>query len=132
MFRSSDVYASFSVDDLDEAREFYSEVLGLEVGQNDMGLWVKLPNGQVFIHKKDDHLPATYTVLNFEVDDIDEAVQVLKDEHVVFEKYEGITDENDISRGIDNHTGPDIAWFKDHAGNILSILQTEHLSGSII
>lgn len=129
MFQSSDVYASFSVDDLDEAYEFYSEVLKLVVDQNDMGLWLKFPGaGQVFIYEKEDHLPATYTVLNFEVDDIDEAVQILSDEHVVFERYEGLTDEDNISRGIDNHTGPDIAWFKDPAGNILSVLQTEHLS----
>jgi hypothetical protein len=77
----------------------------------------------VLIYPKDDHAPATYTILNFPVDDIDRAVDLLTNEGVVFERYEGLTDERGVARGLAHGKGPDIAWFKDPAGNILSVLQ---------
>jgi hypothetical protein len=76
------------------------------------------------IYPKADHTPATYTILNFPVDDIDQAVDALTSKGVTFEHYDNLTDERGIARGIATHQGPDIAWFKDPAGNILSVLYT--------
>jgi catechol 2,3-dioxygenase-like lactoylglutathione lyase family enzyme len=125
MLKANEVFSGFSVDDLTKTKKFYTETLGLRIDEDSMGLHLVLPSGAaVYIYHKDDHQPAAYTVLNFEVDDIAEAVEELKLQGVVFEHYEGITDEDCIARGISNNRGPDIAWFKDPAGNILSILQT--------
>ncbi|HSX02882.1 MAG TPA: VOC family protein [Candidatus Saccharimonadia bacterium] len=124
MFKEAHAFSGFSVNDLAAAKAFYSETLGLEVDQDEMGLNLKLAGGvQVFIYPKDDHQPATYTVLNFSVDDIEAAVKALTDKGVALEHYEGLTDEQGIARGLAAHRGPDIAWFKDPAGNILSVLQ---------
>jgi hypothetical protein len=93
-----------------------------------MGLTLALPNGgQIFVYPKPDHQPATFTILNFVVNDVDEAVEELKNRGVTFEHYEGelSTDEKGIARGRAAGMGPDIAWFKDPAGNILSVLEDD-------
>jgi catechol 2,3-dioxygenase-like lactoylglutathione lyase family enzyme len=125
MFKSSKAFSSFSVDDIPKAKEFYTDKLGLKVSESAEGLEL-YPAGDagVFIYPKPDHQPATFTVLNFLVDDIDAAVDELKKTGVSFEKYEGEikTDEKGIHR---DGVGPTIAWFKDPAGNILSVLQND-------
>jgi predicted enzyme related to lactoylglutathione lyase len=123
MLKNSKAFSSFSTNDLDKAREFYGQVLGLDVTEHkEMGLLsIKFVNGgQVMIYPKDNHVPATYTVLNLPVDDVEEAVDELTKKGVVFEHYDGEikTDAKGISRGM----GPTIAWFKDPAGNILAVL----------
>jgi predicted enzyme related to lactoylglutathione lyase len=126
MFRNTKAFSGFSVNDLQKAKEFYGQTLGLEVSQTPEGLALKIAGGgQVFIYPKPNHEPATFTILNFPVHDIDEAVDQLTKLGVRFEKYEGQmkTDEKGIFRGADRGMGPNIAWFKDPAGNILSVLQ---------
>lgn len=117
-------FSSFSTNDLESAKKFYTEVLGLQVAVDEgMGLDLHLPGGQGFIYEKADHQPATFTVLNFVVDDIDAAVDALVAKGVTMERYEGAhQDEKGVARGIAANMGPDIAWFKDPAGNILSVL----------
>ncbi len=125
MFKHTMAFSGFSVNDMAAAKKFYGETLGIEVEENEMGLRLVTtgPNG-VFIYQKDDHTPATYTILNFIVDDIDKAVDELAAKGVAMEKYEGShQDEKGIARGIAAKMGPDIAWFKDPAGNILSVLR---------
>jgi catechol 2,3-dioxygenase-like lactoylglutathione lyase family enzyme len=126
MIKGSEAFSGFSVDDIDAAKEFYGTKLGLEVEEEGPGRGLRLkvagPNG-IFIYSKEDHMPATYTMLNFRVDDIDKAVDELTSKGVRFERYENMTDEKGIARGIDNGQGPDIAWFKDPAGNFLSVLK---------
>jgi catechol 2,3-dioxygenase-like lactoylglutathione lyase family enzyme len=126
MFRDTHAFSSFSVDDLDKAREFYGTTLGLETTKQ-MALELKIAGGGiVFIYPKHDHEPASFTVLNFPVDDIDDAVKTLKERGVTFESYSGdiVTDENNVFRGSHKGMGPDIAWFKDPAGNILSVVRS--------
>lgn len=127
MFKAKAAFSGFSVNDLDRAKTFYTKTLGLEVKSEEMGLQLQLPNdGVLFIYPKEDHKPATYTVLNFVVATIDDAVDELTKLGVVFERYEGFPfkqDEKGIARGLSAKQGPDIAWFKDPAGNILSVLQ---------
>lgn len=123
MFKSA--FSGFSVHDLEKARRFYGETLGLKVEDEGAGLNLHLPGGgNVFIYPKDNHEPATFTILNFVVDDIDAAVDKLTRRGVKFEHYEeGLrTDEKGIARGRVQQMGPDIAWFKDPAGNFLSVL----------
>lgn len=125
MLKDSKAFGSFSANDLAKAKEFYSKVLGLEVSdvQPEGILSVSLAGGSsVMIYPKPDHKPATYTVLNFPVANIDQAVDGLRERGVRFEKYEGEikTDEKGICRGP---RGPNIAWFRDPAGNILSVLE---------
>lgn len=122
-------FSSFSVDDLDKAKQFYGETLGLQVTVEEMGvLNIKLATGggMMIYPKGEGHSPATYTVLNFPVEDIDQVVDELKSKGVEFEQYDNEwikTDEKGISRG-DGKNGPlGMAWFKDPAGNILSVLQ---------
>ncbi len=125
MFKDSKAFSGFSVDDVAEAKKFYHDVLGLEIGQEMMGMFeIKLgTGGSIMVYPKDDHQPATYTVLNFPVSDINKAVDYLIDKGVEFEKYDGFDqDEKGISRSTDPERGPSIAWFKDPAGNILSVL----------
>jgi len=119
-------FSGFSVNDLQKAKEFYSKTLGVDVTENEMGvLDLKLPGGNAaIIYPKPNHEPATFTVLNFVVEDLDKAVDELTAAGVKFEQYdfgEMKTDEKGIVRG--NGHGPDIAWFKDPAGNILSVLK---------
>ncbi|HSX15111.1 MAG TPA: VOC family protein [Candidatus Saccharimonadales bacterium] len=120
-------FSGFSVDDMAKAKEFYVSTLGLKLIDEVMGLRLALPggSGEVYIYQKDDHRPATFTILNFVVSDIDAAVAELARQGVKFEHYEGMTDEAGIARGIAAHQGPDIAWFKDPAGNILAVLHNE-------
>ena len=126
MFGKTKAFSSFSVNDLQQAKEFYSQKLGLEVSVTPEGLDLRLAGGgQVFIYPKPNHTPASFTVLNFPVDDIEQAVDALTKLGVRFEHYEGEikTDAKGIFRGADRDEGPNIAWFKDPAGNILSVLQ---------
>jgi catechol 2,3-dioxygenase-like lactoylglutathione lyase family enzyme len=126
MFKARAAFSGFSVDDLAKAKEFYTKILGLTVDSGGMGLRLHLPGGgTVFIYPKGDHQPATFTILNFNVDNIDEAVDELTNRGVQFEHYEDgpKTDEKGILRGRAQNMGPDIAWFKDPAGNILSVLE---------
>jgi catechol 2,3-dioxygenase-like lactoylglutathione lyase family enzyme len=126
MFNPKGIFSGFSVDDLAKAHTFYAETLGLQVTDEGAGLRLHLPGGGgVFIYPKENHEPATFTILNFEVDDIDAAVAALKAKGVQFEHYDTEflqTDEQGIARGIAANQGPDIAWFKDPAGNFLSVL----------
>jgi catechol 2,3-dioxygenase-like lactoylglutathione lyase family enzyme len=125
MFRDTTAFSGFAVDDLDRAREFYGDTLGLEVTDEPMGiLTLHLADGRpVMVYPKPDFTPATYTILNFEVDDIDEAVDGLRSRGIELERYSGFDqDEKGIARS--DGEGPDIAWFKDPAGNILAVLRT--------
>jgi len=125
MFKDSKAFSTFSVDDVPRAKQFYGETLGLNVSDEMEGLALHLSGGgEVFVYPKDDHTPATFTVLNFPVDDVEHAVDELTSAGVRFESYSGElqTDEKGISRGGE---GPTIAWFKDPAGNILSVLEVE-------
>ena len=127
MFNYTKAFSSFSVDDIRKAKKFYSDVLGLEVKEEgEMGLRLDLStNAKIFIYPKADHQPATFTVLNFPVHDIDESVDELIKKGVRFEQYSGElqTDAKGILRSNSPEHGPSIAWFKDPAGNILSVLQ---------
>jgi predicted enzyme related to lactoylglutathione lyase len=119
-------FSGFSVSDIEEAENFYKKTLGLDVERGKMGnLNLRLGQNEIFIYPKDNHEPATFTILNFQVADIEQAVDQLKEEGVTFEQYGGDikTDENGIFRHSDR--GPFMAWFKDPAGNILSIIQEE-------
>jgi catechol 2,3-dioxygenase-like lactoylglutathione lyase family enzyme len=123
MLAESNAFHSFAVPDLDAARAFYGNTLGLNVSELARGidlLTLQLGGDRpTMIYPKPDFEPATYTILNFEVDDVDAAVDELSSRGVQFEKYDGFDqDEKGIARG----NGPDIAWFKDPAGNILSVL----------
>jgi len=124
MFKDVRAYSGFSVDDLGAAREFYGDVLGLEMEDYGPGVMLRIAGSNgVFFYAKDDHVPATFTILNFPIDDIDRVVDELMDKGVGFELYEGITDERGVARGLSTGQGPDIAWFRDPAGNILAVLQ---------
>ena len=125
MFTHSPAFAGFSVDDIASARAFYADTLGLEVTEANGMLTLHLAGGgRVLIYPKDEHEPATFTVLNLPVEDIDGAVDALAARGVVFERYEGMPhDERGIARPPSPEYGPPIAWFKDPAGNILSVLQ---------
>ena len=124
MLKDAKASSSFSVDDLQKARQFYSGILSLEVAEIEMGLLELRINGgnDIMVYPKPNHVPATFTVLNFSVGDVEKTVDSLIEKGVQFEQYTGDiqTDEKGICR---NAEGPMIAWFKDPAGNILSILQ---------
>ena len=129
LFENSEAFASMSSNDTEASRRFYQDVLGLEVRDEGMGglISVQLPKGgAVLIYPKDDHVPATFTVLNFPVEDIDAAVDELLARGVVFEHYgpDLHQDEKGVMRGKDAGMGPDQAWFTDPAGNIISVLTT--------
>jgi catechol 2,3-dioxygenase-like lactoylglutathione lyase family enzyme len=123
------IFSGFSVNNIEKAKQFYSENLGLKLTDDTMGLNFELPGGgSMFIYPKDDHQPATFTILNLVVDDIDGAVNELTSKGVSFEHYDNMPakqDEKEILRGLAANQGPDIAWFKDPAGNILSVLQSD-------
>ena len=126
MFKNTKAFSGFSVNDMQKAKEFYNGTLGIEVSENDMGIMtLKIAGGtDIVVYPKPNHEPATFTILNFAVADIDKAVDELIKAGVKFEQYdfgEIKTDEKGIMRG--NGYGPDIAWFKDPAGNILSVLK---------
>jgi predicted enzyme related to lactoylglutathione lyase len=124
MFANTKATNGFAVDDIEAAKQFYGETLGLgtkELSEEFGVMSIELAGGRdTLIYRKDDFTPATYTILNFEVDDIDAAVDELTAKGIAIERYEGFDqDEKGIARG----PGPSIAWFKDPAGNILSVLQ---------
>jgi predicted enzyme related to lactoylglutathione lyase len=120
-------FSGYSVDDIQKAKEFYGQTLGVEaeIDQQMGALKVRVVDApEIFIYAKPNHQPATYTVLNFVVGNIDAAVDELISKGVVFERYEGFEqDEKGIARSTDPSKGPSIAWFKDPAGNILSVLE---------
>ncbi|RFZ83507.1 VOC family protein [Mucilaginibacter terrenus] len=134
MLADAKTFSSFSVDDIEAAKKFYAGALGLKVDQDEqMGniLTVHLSGGHFIVYPKPNHTPATFTVLNFVVDNIDEAVNQLKEKGVNFESYDSEylkTDDNNIFRGDGGFKGPSIAWFTDPAGNILSVIEDK--SGS--
>ncbi|MFF5445558.1 VOC family protein [Streptomyces sp. NPDC012888] len=125
MLGDSKGFSGFSVENVDDVKDFYGSTLGLRVEVDpDMGmLFLHLAGGtDVLVYPKEGHRPATFTVLNFPVDDLDATVDALAARGVTFDRYEGFDqDEKGIAR--DNGGGPDIAWFKDPAGNILSVYQ---------
>jgi catechol 2,3-dioxygenase-like lactoylglutathione lyase family enzyme len=127
MFTHSHAFSGFSVDDIARARAFYADTLGLEVSEANGMLTLHLAGGgRVLLYPKEDHRPASFTVLNLPVEDIDAAVDELAAAGVSFERYEGMPhDDKGILRPPSPEYGPPIAWFKDPAGNILSVLQTE-------
>jgi catechol 2,3-dioxygenase-like lactoylglutathione lyase family enzyme len=123
MFRDSGAFPSFSVNDLKQANAFYGRTLGLDVSETPEGLQLNLADGfKVFLYPKPNHTPASFTVLNFVVNDIDEAVDELKSLGVRLEKYDQAEIRTD-AKGIMRGNGPQIAWFKDPAGNILSVVE---------
>jgi predicted enzyme related to lactoylglutathione lyase len=123
MLQTRNAFSSFSVNDLQKAKQFYSQTLGLKVNESEMGLEIHPGDTDVFIYPKPNHTPASFTVLNFLVDDIDKAVDELQKNGVRFEQYDGEIKTN--QKGIHHNGGPSIAWFKDPAGNILSVLEKE-------
>ena len=126
MFKAKTAFSGFSVTDLPTVRKFYAETLGLKIENDGVGARLQLPGGgTVFVYPKRDHQPATFTILNFVVDDIDAAVDDLTRRGVKFERYDSgpKQDVKGILRGRAQNRGPDIAWFKDPAGNVLSVIQ---------
>ena len=123
MLNDSKAFSGFSVDNLEKAKEFYSKILGLEVTENKMGVLELHVSGgnNILIYPKPNHVPATFTILNFPVENIEKSVEDLVDAGVRFEQYDGELQTD--SKGIFRGGGPLIAWFKDPAGNILSVLE---------
>jgi catechol 2,3-dioxygenase-like lactoylglutathione lyase family enzyme len=122
MLHDSHAFSGFSTNDIDKSRTFYGETLGLDITEQMGVLNVTFAGGGVtVIYPKDNHEPASFTVLNFPVDDIDAAVDRLVAAGVTFERYEGLGQDG---RGIAREYPPPIAWFKDPAGNILSVLES--------
>lgn len=123
MFKNNKAFSGFSVNDIQKAKSFYQDMLGLEVRESDMGTLDLLFEGgnRVLIYPKSNHSPATFTILNFVVENIELTIGALKEKGILMEHYDGEikTDEMGVFRG----GGPLIAWFKDPAGNFLSILE---------
>jgi len=116
-------FSGFAVSDLNAAREFYADVLRIDVEEENGMLILMLDEGTrpTLIYPKPDHEPATYTILNFEIEDIDEAVDELMDRGVDFELYDGFGQDE---RGVMRTQGPPIAWFRDPSGNILALIES--------
>jgi predicted enzyme related to lactoylglutathione lyase len=125
MFGETKAFSGFAVDDIPAAKSFYGETLGVKVSEEHGLLTLHIAGGRdVFVYPKPNHTPATFTILNFPVDDIDKAVDELARRGVRCERYEGFEqDEKGIARPERSEDGPPIAWFTDPAGNILSVLQ---------
>ena len=123
MFGTTKAYSGFAVNDIPAAKRFYEQTLGLAVEENPAGLTLRIAGDRpILVYPKPDHTPATYTILNFPVDDVENAVDELVARGVRFERYEGFKqDEKGIHRG----EGPLIAWFTDPAGNVLSVIQEQ-------
>jgi catechol 2,3-dioxygenase-like lactoylglutathione lyase family enzyme len=123
MFKNTKAFSSFSVDDLQKAKDFYGQTLGLDTAETKEGLALRIAGGgQVFLYPKSNHAPATFTVLNFVVTDIEQTVDALTKLGVRFEHYDQPEIKTD-EKGVHRNAGPKIAWFKDPAGNILSVLE---------
>ena len=121
MFAETKAFSGFAAPDIEQARQFYGDTLGIKVTEENGLLTLHLNGGErpTLIYPKPDHEPAGFTILNFQVDDVEKAVDALTERGVTFERYEGFPqDEKGIMRG----QGPDIAWFKDPAGNVLAVL----------
>ncbi|MDQ3008657.1 MAG: VOC family protein [bacterium] len=127
MFKPITAFSGFSVSDLAATKAFYHETLGLEVKQDEMGLQLQVSGeATVFIYENENHQPATFTILNLVVANIDESITELAGFGVKFEQYHDENmpqDDKGVLRGLSAGMGPDIAWFKDPSGNIISILQ---------
>jgi catechol 2,3-dioxygenase-like lactoylglutathione lyase family enzyme len=123
MFKNTKAFSSFSVNDLQKAKEFYGDTLGLEFSERPEGLELHVAGGNnIFVYPKPDHVPATFTILNFPVDNVEGAVRELTEHGVRFEKYnEG--DYKTDEKGIFRANGLKVAWFKDPAGNVLSVFE---------
>ena len=121
MFENTKAFSGFSVDSAANAKQFYGETLGVRVSEENGLLTLHIAGGtDVIVYPKENHAPATFTILNFPVDDIERAVVELKGRGIEFERYDGMDQD---AQGINRGGGPLIAWFKDPAGNILSILE---------
>jgi catechol 2,3-dioxygenase-like lactoylglutathione lyase family enzyme len=121
MFANTKAFSGFAVGDLEKARQFYGETLGISTSEEHGLMTLHLAGGRdTLVYPKPDHTPASYTILNFPVDDIDQAVDELTARGVHFERYDGAAQD---AKGINRGGGPYIAWFKDPAGNILAVLQ---------
>jgi len=121
MFENTKAYSGIAVHDLPTARKFYGETLGLRTSEEYGLMWLHLAGGRdTLVYQSPDLTPASYTILNFEVDDIDEAVGALLARGVRFERYHGLSQDD---KGVFREQGPYIAWFKDPSGNVLSVLQ---------
>jgi len=124
MFDEPKAFSGFSVDDLDKARDFYSGVLGLDITEENGVLKLHIAeNHEIIIDLKPDHVPSPTTILNFPVENIDAVVEELWGRGVQFDFYYDNQDEKGISRG---DGGPDVAWFRDPAGNILSVIEVKN------
>ncbi|MGZ4609729.1 MAG: VOC family protein [Actinomycetes bacterium] len=125
MFENTKAFSGFSVDDVPKAAQFYGDTLGLKVSEENGLLTLHIAGDRrTIVYPKPDHTPATFTILNFPVDDIEAAVNQLTERGVRFEHYQGTGVETD-AKGIFRGGGPLIAWFKDPAGNILSVIQVD-------
>ena len=123
MLGESKAFSGFAVDDLEKAKAFYEDVLGLKTSEEHGLMTLHLAGDRpTLVYPKPDHEPATYTVLNFPVDDIDAAVEALMERGVAFEIYE---ESGQDEKGVMRQYGPPIAWFRDPAGNILSVIQLD-------
>jgi catechol 2,3-dioxygenase-like lactoylglutathione lyase family enzyme len=121
MFGNTKAFSGFAVDDLEQARRFYGETLGIKTSEQHGLMTLHLAGGRdTLVYPKPGHTPASYTILNFPVDDIEATVDALAARGVRFERYEGLDQDE---RGIGRGGGPYIAWFTDPAGNILAVLQ---------
>ena len=121
MFANTKAYSGLAVNDMQKARQFYGETLGLRTSEEYGLLWLHLAGDRdTLVYEQPGVAPASYTILNFQVDDIDAAVDQLTARGVRFERYDGV---NQDSKGVFRDEGPYIAWFKDPSGNVLSVLQ---------
>lgn len=124
VFKAAKSFSSFSVNDLRQAKDFYGQTLGLDVSETPEGLELQTGNNTVFLYPKLNHTPASFTVLNFQVNDIEEAIQELASMGINLEHY-NLPDMKTDERGIFSGPGHQIAWFKDPAGNILSVIEEQ-------
>jgi catechol 2,3-dioxygenase-like lactoylglutathione lyase family enzyme len=124
MFSDSKAFSGFAVSDVDAAEKFYGETLGIRVTKDHGLLTLQLDDGArpTLVYPKPDHVPASYTILNFPVDDVGAAVRELAERGVTVERYDGMPQDDD---GVMRGNGPDIAWFKDPAGNVLSVIKPD-------
>ena len=121
MLADTKAYSGLAVNDMQKAREFYGETLGLRTSEEYGLMWLHLAGGRdTLVYEQPDATPASFTILNFEVDDIDQAVDFLAARGVQFERYDGVEQDD---RAVFREEGPYIAWFKDPSSNLLSVLQ---------